>query len=77
MTDNYSCNWVTVCKTKKGDVMGRYPLCQDLQQIDIFYPDAEYSHPITEGSLLPTGGWLYILASLNEMYQHNYNTKTR
>ena len=63
---------------QKGGCNGKVPPpCQDSWQIDIFYPDAEYSHPIKEGPLLPTGGWLYNLTSPKEKYQHNYSNRTR
>ena len=75
---NYSWNWVMVCKTtKRGGVMGKYPPCQDSQQINVFYPDEEHSHPIEEGPLPPIGGWLYTLTSPSDKYQYNFNTGTR
>ena len=50
---------------QKGGVMGKYPFMSG-GWTNWHLSEAEYSHPIKEGPLLPAERWLYTLITLNQ-----------
>ena len=77
--DQHNCsqNWVMVCKTKKGGVTGKYPMCQVFWQTSIFLMQSTPTQLKRDPCCLLEGGFIASLHQTRRSINSNYSTKIR